>query len=133
MKPYKPIDPTAKMTRADFVVELLTMWEEALQIIQRNPSGSLQELGAKAELEAAVYVLKRSYPVHELVDVNAYDYIKTTVKKLELIHERYNRNTQHLVHKYPDALEFAEALGKLDAAFEDELSHLDRRPTDASV
>lgn len=78
-KPYRPIDPSVPMLRSDFVIELLTLWEEALEIVQRNPNGTLAELGTAAELDAAVHVLKRSYPVSELIGADSYESLKSQI------------------------------------------------------
>lgn len=132
MPAYKPIDPTALMTRADFVIELLTMWHEALQIIERNPSGSVPELGAKAELEAAVYVLKRSYPVSELMHVEAYDHLKTTIDKMELIWTRYEHDLKLINDMDITGIDKERLLSAREKARDEELHCLDRRP-DASI
>lgn len=78
-RPYRPIDPLVPMLRADLVIELLTLWEEAMEVIQRNPNGTLQELGTMAELDAAIHVLKRSCPVSELMGFEAYEQLRNEI------------------------------------------------------
>lgn len=78
-RPYRPIDPLVPMLRADFVMELLTLWEEAMEIVARNPNGTLEELGTLAELDAAIHVLKRSCPVSDLVGPESYEKIKEQI------------------------------------------------------
>lgn len=85
------IDPSARMSRVEFMIEMLNMWEESLQIIRRNPSGTAEEFGTEKELEAAIYVLKRTFPVWELLGEEAYTRLKNTVNSSIQIQERYDR------------------------------------------
>jgi len=59
--------PDDTMTRAEFVVELMDTWTEALETIRHNPNGSFNEDCKREDIEVAIDVLKRTYSLDELM------------------------------------------------------------------
>jgi hypothetical protein len=91
MPAYKPIDPDTKLTRAEWMIEVLSLWEECLDIVERNPNGSIEEYGTGQELEAAIYVLKKSFPMSELMPEDVYASLKSVVDDIDEIRTQYAR------------------------------------------
>jgi hypothetical protein len=133
MKRYKSLDPSAPTTRAEVFIEILDMWEESLAIIANNPSGSVEEAGTKAEIEAAIYVLKRTFPVSELMSLDAYDYVKDVANKVEFTKQIYDKRCKVIEESTVLSPEMKEQqLAELSNWYDSVLSRYDRSDDDAS-